>query len=130
MARSISYLTTGSKIIDSMGQTYIVIAQNHYKNGQTTVWTENCVTSMKMSSLTNGVLNYESTDVNSYLKNHHLSKINKHNIFILLFIQSCEVVNYSNSIFVREGLYFIRIASPVTKSISSEKDILNLVVPV
>lgn len=69
MAKSISYLTRGSKIIDSMGQTYIVIAQNHYKDGQTTVWTENCVTSMKMSSLTSGVLNYESTDVNSYLKN-------------------------------------------------------------
>ena len=69
MAKSISCLTTGSKIIDSMGQTYIVIAQNHYKDGQTTVWTENCVTSMKMSSLTSGVLNYESTDVNSYLKN-------------------------------------------------------------
>lgn len=69
MAKSISCLTTGSKIIDSMGQTYIVIAQNHYKDGQTTVWTENCVTSMKMSNLTTSALNYESTDVNSYLKN-------------------------------------------------------------
>ena len=69
MAKSISYLSPGTKIIDSMGNTYIVLAQNHYKNGQTTVWTEACVTSMKMSSLTSGVLNYESTDVNSYLKN-------------------------------------------------------------
>ena len=69
MAKSISYLTRGSKIIDSMGQTYIVIAQNHYKSGQTTVWTESCVTSMPMSGLMSGVLNYESTDVNSYLKN-------------------------------------------------------------
>ena len=37
MAKSISYLSPGTKIIDSMGNTYIVIAQNHYKDGQTTV---------------------------------------------------------------------------------------------
>ena len=56
MARSIAYLQAGTKIKDSTGQSYIVVAQNHYADGQTTVWAENCVTSMKYSDITQGYL--------------------------------------------------------------------------
>ena len=69
MARSIAYLQAGTKIKDSTGQSYIVVAQNHYADGQTTVWAENCVTSMKYSDITQGYLNYEYSDINTYLKN-------------------------------------------------------------
>ena len=69
MAISISYLSNGSKLIDSAGNKFIVVAKNHYGQGQSTVWTEDCVTTMRMSSIKNGNLTYEQTDVNEYLKN-------------------------------------------------------------
>lgn len=69
MARSIAYLQAGAKIKDSTGQSYVVLAQNHFAEGQTTVWTEKTVTSMKYSDITQGYLNYEYSDINAYLKN-------------------------------------------------------------
>ena len=68
MARSIAYLQAGAKIKDSTGQSYVVLAQNHFAEGQTTVWTEKTVTSMKYSDITQGYLNYEYSDINAYLK--------------------------------------------------------------
>ena len=69
MARSISYLQPGAKIKDSIGNTYVVLAHNHYAEGQVTVWTEKLVTTMKYSSIVQGYLDYEYTDINAYLKN-------------------------------------------------------------
>ena len=69
MAISISYLSNGSKLIDSAGNKFIIVAKNHYGQGQSTVWTEDCTTTMRMSSIKNGNLTYEQTDVNEYLKN-------------------------------------------------------------
>ena len=69
MARSIAYLQPGAKLKDSTGQTYVLIAQNHYADGQATVWTENCTLNMKYSDIVQGYLNYEYSDINAYLKN-------------------------------------------------------------
>ena len=48
MARSISYLQPGAKIKDSIGNTYVVLAHNHYAEGQVTVWTEKYIQGWKI----------------------------------------------------------------------------------
>ena len=98
MAISISYLSAGAKLKDSTGQTYILVAQNHYAEGQATVWTENCVTSMKMSNTTSGISNYEYSDINTYLKNTFplsLSEtIKKHTVTTKIYFE--DVINDSS----------------------------------
>lgn len=69
MAISISYLSAGSRLIDSYGQKYILIAQNHYGQGQATLWTEDCVRYMPCSTTMSGFSNYEDSEINTYLKN-------------------------------------------------------------
>ena len=68
MSINISYLSEGSRLIDSYGNKYILVAQNHYGQGQSTLWMEKCVEYMPCSPTQTGFSNYENSDVNRYLR--------------------------------------------------------------
>lgn len=75
MAISVSYLTEGSRILDSKGNAYILVAHNHYGNGQATLLSEKCVTEMAWSSLATGSLSYETSDIHNYLKSTYVNSL-------------------------------------------------------
>lgn len=68
MSINISYLSEGSRLIDSYGNKYILVAQNHYGQGQSTLWMEECVEYMPCSPTQTGFSSYENSDVNRYLR--------------------------------------------------------------
>lgn len=68
MAISIKSLQLGAKLKDRSGNTYIVIGQNHYASGQTTVWTENVINTMAFSASYN-FLDYQTSDIHYFLNN-------------------------------------------------------------
>ena len=82
MAISVSYLNVGSKISDSKGNRYILVAHNHYGNGQATFLSENCVASMSYYYSTSRPCGYEDSYIHSYLNGDYIqtlsSKLKEH----------------------------------------------------
>ena len=71
MAQSIKNLTIGSKVKDEKGNSFIVIAKNHYMSNSVLLWAENHVTYMRMSinSNTSYSFEYSNSEVHYYLNN-------------------------------------------------------------
>ena len=75
MAQSIKNISIGSKIKDSNGNSFIVIARNHYSSNEVTLMSENVVGQMKMSQYSNPQIDYSTTDVAHYLNNEYLNSL-------------------------------------------------------
>ena len=75
MAISVSYLAEGSRISDSRGNTYILVAHGHYGYGQATLLSEKCVTQMAFSSTATGSINYESSNIHNYLSTTYVNSL-------------------------------------------------------
>lgn len=72
MAQSIKNLAVGSKIQDSKGNRFIVVAHNHYATNQVTLLSEYFATELRMSSQTNTKITYPNTEVAYFLKYDYL----------------------------------------------------------
>ena len=75
MAQSIKNISIGSKIKDSNGNSFIVIAINHYSSNEVTLMSETNVGQMKMSQYSNPQIDYSTTDVAHYLNNEYLNSL-------------------------------------------------------
>ena len=75
MAQSIKNISIGSKIKDSNGNSFIVIARNHYSSNEVTLMSETVVGQMKMSQYSNPQIDYSTTDVAHYLNNEYLNSL-------------------------------------------------------
>lgn len=75
MAKSIGSLTLGSKIKDSNGNTFVLIAKNHYGTNEVTLLSETSAKYMQMNPQSNLDLDYPNTDVAYYLNNEYLNKL-------------------------------------------------------
>ena len=75
MAKSIGNLTLGSKIKDSNGNSFILIAKNHYGTNEVTLLSENSTKYMQMNPQSSLDLDYPNTDVAYYLNNEYLNKL-------------------------------------------------------
>ena len=75
MAQSIKNISIGSKIKDSNGNSFIVIARNHYSSNEVTLMSETNVGQMKMSQYSNPQIDYSTTDVAHYLNNEYLNSL-------------------------------------------------------
>lgn len=75
MAQSIKNISIGSKIKDGNGNSFIVIARNHYSSNEVTLMSENVVGQMKMSQYSNPQIDYSTTDVAHYLNNEYLNSL-------------------------------------------------------
>ena len=73
MAQSIKNLTLGSKVIDENGNSFIVIAKNHYMSNSVLLWAESIVTKLKMSTYaqSNADFDYSFSNVEYYLRNDY-----------------------------------------------------------
>lgn len=69
MAKSISSLALGSKIKDSKGNIFTVIAHNHYGNGETVLWDSNYTYATKLASTDYVYTKYTNTEADYYLTN-------------------------------------------------------------
>ena len=75
MAQSIKNISIGSKIKDSNGNSFVVIARNHYSSNEVTLMSETVVGQMKMSQYSNPQIDYSTTDVAHYLNNEYLNSL-------------------------------------------------------
>ena len=76
MAQSIKNLELGSKVIDSKGNKFIVIARDHYTSNEVTLLSEVAPCKMYMSA-NDSNKNYSLTDVHYYLQNQYLDLLDK-----------------------------------------------------
>ena len=75
MAKSIGSLTLGSKIKDSNGNSFVLIAKNHYGTNEVTLLSENSTKYMQMNPQANLDLDYPNTEVAYYLNNEYLNSL-------------------------------------------------------
>ena len=75
MAQSIKNISIGSKIKDSNGNSFVVIARNHYSSNEVTLMSETFIGQMKMSQYSNPQIDYSTTDVAHYLNNEYLNSL-------------------------------------------------------
>ncbi|WP_277233242.1 DUF6273 domain-containing protein [Romboutsia timonensis] len=75
MAKSIGSLTLGSKIKDSNGNLFILIAKNHYGTNEVTLLSETSAKYMQMNPQSNLDLDYPNTEVAYYLNNDYLNTL-------------------------------------------------------
>ena len=94
MAQSIKNLALGSKIKDSKGNKFIIIAHNHYSTNEVTLLSESAVCNMYMAPLPSQNLEYPNTEVAYYLNNNYLNTLDEK----LKEIISTTKLPYSNSI--------------------------------
>ena len=72
MAQSIRNLALGSKVKDSKGNKFTVIAYNHYSVNEVTLLAENPVINSRMASPSYVRYTFPETDIAYYLKNNYL----------------------------------------------------------
>ena len=94
MAQNIKNLALGSKIKDSKGNKFIIIAHNHYSTNEVTLLSESAVCNMYMAPLPSQNLEYPNTEVAYYLNNNYLNTLDEK----LKEIISTTKLPYSNSI--------------------------------
>lgn len=75
MAQSIKNISIGSKIKDSNGNSFVVIARNHYSSNEVTLMSETNIGQMQMSQYSNPQIDYSTTDVAHYLNNEYLNSL-------------------------------------------------------
>ena len=75
MAKSIGSLALGSKIKDSNGNSFIVIAKNHYGTNEVTLLSEQSVAKLQMSPTPSQNTEYPNTEVAYYLNNDYLKTL-------------------------------------------------------
>ena len=75
MAKSIGSLTLGSKIKDSNGNAFILIAKNHYGTNEVTLLSEQSVAKLQMSPTPSQNTEYPNTEVAYYLNNDYLKTL-------------------------------------------------------
>lgn len=75
MAQSIKNISIGSKIKDSNGNSFVVIARNHYSSNEVTLMSETVVDFMRMSQYSDPTIDYSTTDVAHYLNNEYLNSL-------------------------------------------------------
>lgn len=75
MAQSIKNLALGSKIQDSKGNKFIVIAKNHYASNEVTLLSEQSVAKLQMSPTPSQITEYPNTEVAYYLNNDYLKTL-------------------------------------------------------
>ena len=75
MAKNIGSLTLGSKIKDSNGNSFIVIAKNHYGTNEVTLLSEKSVAKLQMSLTPSQNTEYPNTEVAYYLNNDYLKTL-------------------------------------------------------
>ena len=71
MAKSIRNLELGSKVKDSKGNIFTVIAHNHYEANETVLMATKPATSIKMHANTTKGNKYENSEVDYYLRNNY-----------------------------------------------------------
>ena len=67
MAQAIKNLATGSKIKDTKGNIFTVVAHNRYGSNQVTLFHESSTTKKSMISTSYAVVRYDNTNVHNYL---------------------------------------------------------------
>ena len=72
MAQSIRNLALGSKVKDSKGNKFIVVAYNHYSVNEVTLLAEEPAKNLRMAPSSYIRYDYKDTDVDYYLKNDYL----------------------------------------------------------
>ena len=75
MAQSIKNLALGSKIQDSRGNKFIVIAKNHYASNEVTLLSEQSAAKLPMSPTPSQNTEYTNTEVAYYLNNDYLKTL-------------------------------------------------------
>ena len=75
MAQSIKNISIGSKIKDSNGNSFVVIARNHYSSNEVTLMSETNIGPRQMSQYSNPQIDYSTTDVAHYLNNEYLNSL-------------------------------------------------------
>lgn len=75
MAQSIRNLALGSKIRDSLGNKFIVIAHDHYSSNEVTLMSEASIGKRIMNTNYNSNYNFGSSDLSYYLNNDYLSTL-------------------------------------------------------
>ncbi len=75
MAQNIKNLALGSKIQDSKGNKFIVIAKNHYASNEVTLLSEQSVAKLQMSPTPSQNTEYPNTEVAYYLNNDYLKTL-------------------------------------------------------
>ena len=75
MAQSIKNLALGSRIQDSKGNKFIVIAKNHYGTNEVTLLSEQSVAKLQMSPTPSQNTEYPNTEVAYYLNNDYLKTL-------------------------------------------------------
>lgn len=75
MAKSISSLALGSKIKDSKGNIFTVIAHNHYGTGETVLWDTGYTHTTKLYSSETAYVKYTSTEADYYLTNTYPKRL-------------------------------------------------------
>jgi hypothetical protein len=75
VAQSIKNLALGSKIQDSKGNKFIVIAKNHYASNEVTLLSEQSVAKLQMSPTPSQNTEYPNTEVAYYLNNDYLKTL-------------------------------------------------------
>ena len=75
MAQSIKNLALGSKIRDSKGNKFIVIAKNHYASNEVTLLNEQSVAKLQMSPTPSQNTEYPNTEVAYYLDKDYLKTL-------------------------------------------------------
>ena len=75
MAQSIKNLSIGSKIRDTKGNEFTVIAKDHYESNQVTLMHTNSFTSMPMHGSFAGNSEYGLSEVHYYLNNNYLKSL-------------------------------------------------------
>ena len=75
MAQAIRNLTLGSKVIDSRGNKFIVIAKDHYAANEVTLLSETSSIKKAMNSIDYNNINYSISDLHYYLKNEYLKML-------------------------------------------------------
>lgn len=75
MAQAIRNLTLGSKVIDSRGNKFIVIAKDHYAANEVTLLSETSPIKKAMHSIDYANIDYSISDLHYYLKHEYLKML-------------------------------------------------------
>ena len=75
MAQAIRNLTLGSKVIDSRGNKFIVIAKNHYSTDEVTLLSETSPIKKAMHSIDYANIDYSISDLHYYLREEYLKTV-------------------------------------------------------
>ena len=75
MAQAIRSLTLGSKVIDSRGNKFIVIAKDHYTANEVTLLSETSPIKKAMHSIDYNNIDYSISDLHYYLKHEYLKML-------------------------------------------------------